>query len=70
MLVRFGAENGARTVSVVDQDGKVTSVEGTIQSKFQLIGPSVRMSVLGPLVPGEYGLYWGTFKDVYVFGVD
>jgi hypothetical protein len=70
MLVRFGAENGTRTVSVVDQDGKVTSVEGTIQSKFQLIGPSVRISVLAPLVPGEYGLYWGTFKDVYVFGVD
>jgi hypothetical protein len=70
MLVRLGAENGARTVSFVDQDGKVTSVEGAIQSRFQLIGPSVRISVLAPLVPGEYGLYWGTFKDVYVFGVD
>ena len=70
MLVRFGVENGARTMSVVDQDGKVTSVQGTIQSKFQSIGPSVRISVLEPLAPGEYGLFWGTFKDVYVFGVD
>ena len=70
MLVRLGAENGARTVSFVDQDGKVTSVDGAIQSRFQSIGPSVRISVLAPLAPGEYGLYWGTFKDVYVFGVD
>src|ERR1039458_4431052 len=46
MLVRLGTENGARTVSLVEQDGKVTSVEGIIQSRFQSIGPSVRISAL------------------------
>jgi len=71
MLVRFTVDKGVRTLGFDQQDGKVMyETIPTVQSKSELIGPSIRISVSKPLAPGEYGLFYETFGTLYAFGVD
>jgi hypothetical protein len=70
MLIRFTIENGTRIMTIVEENGKITAVEGSTAFKTWRVGPSVKISPPTDLPPGEYGLFWETLGTASLFGID